>query len=411
MAEGIDEPSLKRQKTDNRDTERMNVFKLFLEDENKLRILKTAYNSMLEGSSGMSVCVLKLLETNARLSEGFSHAFCKANVYEKAGSDPPMVQSYAIGSIFRVGLFILREFLNSKNPGVPKDHKQQEALINLLKFMNMDHSALKCDEGSWAVRIAQHLLYPLSTVESYIIDDNYKALDKYASKCPCKAGHSLDGTLGDTSFGWIDGWHGRADILVDDVVVDFTNSTFGVNSLSTDEDLELSSSSVSTSLTSTETDFVERDKQQIIAQTIVFSFLQCKESNGVLKHFLVPGIGISKKKVISYLYDCENDVLLGTPPMELFAYKSLCYNTIVFLWLTLNYKIFCSGITDSMKPFKAEFFERVGSFLENYRNDVARRVHKRQRESENEAGWSLYPCETTILGEDLGIETIRLGRP
>lgn len=213
--------------------------------------------------------------------------------------------------------------------------------------------------------------------------------------------------------GWIDGWHGRSDILVNSVAVDLAYPD-----MPADDDLEVCSS-VSSSVSSTEvkasSNFNEKDQQQVIAQTIVFSFLQRKENKlkGNLKHCLVPGIGISKKKAVIYSYDCDEDVLLGSTQMDLFGYKSICYNTIVVLWLALNYKIFGTGITESMKNYKAEFFNRVGSFLENYRNDVTRTLCKKHKRSEEDTGWTKNGAVEDKIAvnadnEDLGIKMKRL---
>ena len=110
--------------------------------------------------------------------------------------------------------------------------------------------------------------------------------------------------------------------MINDVAADLTSTV--------DEDFKIGSSALSSSASSTTNTFCEKDKQQIIAETIVFSFLQNKEGKRYLKNSsLVPGIGISRKNVVSYFYDCEEDVLLGTTQMDLYAYKSFCYNTIV----------------------------------------------------------------------------------
>ena len=129
------ESCAKRLKVD--DSARLDIFKKFLTERHKLQILKAAYKSMLDGLSNMNVCILKILECNARSSGagGFSDASCTALMYETAEANPPMARSYAIGTIFRHGLFILREFLDTDNPGVPEDVMQQEALIKLLIFM------------------------------------------------------------------------------------------------------------------------------------------------------------------------------------------------------------------------------------------------------------------------------------
>lgn len=55
--------------------------------------------------------------------------------------------------------------------------------------------------------------------------------------------------------------------------------------------------------------------EQLMAQAIVFSFLQNKKNKGILKTFLVPAIGICGKKLVIHLYDCLEDVLLEIFPL------------------------------------------------------------------------------------------------
>ena len=88
---------------------------------------------------------------------------------------------------------------------------------------------------------------------------------------------------------------------------------------------------------------------QIKAQTIVFSFYQQKYNKEKMKTCLVPGIGISTEELYFVFYDSEYDVLLESAPLFLCGKGTLVTNRVVFLWLTLNYKLFCSGITAEMK--------------------------------------------------------------
>ena len=53
----------------------------------------------------------------------------------------------------------------------------------------------------------------------------------------------------------------------------------------------------------------EKEYEQALAQTIVFSLLQKKE-HPEFKHHMIPNIVISPKEVEVLLYDAENDILL-----------------------------------------------------------------------------------------------------
>ena len=113
-------------------------------------------------------------------------------------------------------------------------------------------------------------------------------------------------------------------------------------------------------------------QEQIRAETIVFSFLQ-KKKYTELDNFLIPTISMSKTQVKICLYDCENDIFLETPLLDLFRDKKfLILDTIITLWLVLNYKYCCSGVPEEIMDvnFKADFFKHIGADLENYIFDV-----------------------------------------
>ncbi|OPL20468.1 hypothetical protein AM593_04223, partial [Mytilus galloprovincialis] len=158
-----------------------------------------------------------------------------------------------------------------------------------------------------------HLLSPLTVDGSYKIDDSYHNLrfQPNSLSCPCKTGEhsdSEDGDFDDTSFGWIDGWHGKSDILINNVSVHLANME--------DDNFKVGSSAVSSSESTSEAKTSNHQEQR-------------KENRNNLRHYLVPTVGISKKKIIIYFYDSEEDVLLGTTELDLFGYKStICYDTI-----------------------------------------------------------------------------------
>ena len=84
-------------------------------------------------------------------------------------------------------------------------------------------------------------------------------------------------------------------------------------------------------------------------------------------------------KVKCFFYDSEEDVLLETAEMDLkidLTVPKISQTAVVLLWLTINYQIFCSGISDKMKKYNAQFFERVGDHIDFYRNETAFEVHK-----------------------------------
>ena len=99
------------------------------------------------------------------------------------------------------------------------------------------------------------------------------------------------------------------------------------------------------------------ERSQIIAETIVFAFLQ-KTNNPALKNFLTPTVAVSEEDVVFHFYDPELDFLLESPLFMIWNKGSeLYYPTVLALWFILNYKTFCTGITIGMKErnFTADF--------------------------------------------------------
>ena len=119
-------------------------------------------------------------------------------------------------------------------------------------------------------------------------------------------------------------------------------------------------------------DLVTSCRAQLSSEAIVFSFW-IRKNHPELKNFLIPSIAVSKKQVAFCFYDCENDILLETPPINLtIQAQMLDKSTIVTLWLVLNYKYLCSGVLEEMKKaeFNADFFIFTQEKLEKYRNCV-----------------------------------------
>ena len=128
-----------------------------------------------------------------------------------------------------------------------------------------------------------------------------------------------------------------------------------------------------------------KDECELMAQTIVFSFLQEKYNRKKLKNFLVPGIGVDAKSLLFYFYDCENDLLMATPCLKTFSSQvnePLIVDHIVFLWLTLNYRYFCSGPDKIMKNYQAGF-----KHAEKYRKEVQMPAHRRSSSTRNQTPW------------------------
>ena len=174
------------------------------------------------------------------------------------------------------------------------------------------------------------------------------------------------------------GWHGSVDILLENLPVQVFKSAM--------QD-DPSESSVSSIEVKSSTHFSDIDESQLIAQTIVFSFLQHKYNKAELENFLVPAIGISTSHIYVNLYDCENDVFLTSEKkLQFLAGGELFPEKVVLLWLALNYRDFCTGITEEMKSFKAGFHRRVDEdMLCEYQDNVKRPFHLSTKKRDNSA--------------------------
>lgn len=111
---------------------------------------------------------------------------------------------------------------------------------------------------------------------------------------------------------------------------------------------------------------------QIIAQTIVFSFLQEKR-HPERENFLTPCIGIGNSELIILFYDSEHDVLLESSSIPLFENQFSCkfsYSSILACWLAVNYKIFCSGLVEEVKICKSNFFSLASDKINIYKEEL-----------------------------------------
>ena len=111
---------------------------------------------------------------------------------------------------------------------------------------------------------------------------------------------------------------------------------------------------------------------QIIAQTIVFSFLQ-KKRHPERENFLTPCIGIGSSELVIMMYDSEHDVLLESSTIPLFENDFSCdfsYCAILVCWLTVNYRYFCSGLVQKYKMFKSSFFNIVKEKITVYEDKL-----------------------------------------
>lgn len=124
------------------------------------------------------------------------------------------------------------------------------------------------------------------------------------------------------------------------------------------------------SVAGTDFEFSYSEFCQIIAKTVTFSFLKNKCGTNTVN--LIPSIAVNTNGVQIHLYDSENDVLLQSGFFELLlpepgkGIKILNSIAVIVIWMTLNYKLFCTGVFDSME--RSGFHKLID--LKSFRKDV-----------------------------------------
>nr|XP_022307430.1 uncharacterized protein LOC111113434 isoform X2 [Crassostrea virginica]XP_022307431.1 uncharacterized protein LOC111113434 isoform X2 [Crassostrea virginica] len=364
------------------------IFNEFYSDPDLLTDLKIGIQAIQEWND-YSVCMLKIANCNGTGSYPFSRAFCETECFKcehRLLNNSKIVKKFSFASIFKYGEKVLTSYVKPKNESfLPQRKGARIAFAKLLHFLSYELEGAEkslmskkgVQESEWTVVLSHHLLSKLAVSALYKIDSGYKGRQY---KCPCQCGEDFSGMYGDTSIGSPPVWHGHLDVMMD-ISVKFAeeeaDSPGGYGNHSSDEvklmDLKTS-------------------REQIIAQSIVFSFYQ-KRVNPDYANHLIPSIGISKEKIVVYFYDCINDVLLESPEMPyISADGAFVKPTIVALWLVLNFKYFCSGITKGIKElgFTSGFVQIVQEKLKYY-NEVTAPCESRDDIKEDPWTWGVPP--------------------
>lgn len=296
--------------------------------------------------------------------KSFSEAYCDVEMESN--------KAFLLGDIFRHGLDMLIEFIENKT--IPESKEKQIVLSKLLSFIKSidEGSGLPVDdpeqlsETDLSLLLANHLFGKLATTNRYLIKKS--RADKCKNGCPCDQRNcELNGTFGDTSFGNTQVWHGSIDILINnDIILE-----------SVDED-KTGNSGGKSAETKAATEILSKNGQ-IIAETIVFSFLQ-RQTHPEWSSFLTPCVAVGGLNILVMFYDCEHDVLLESSMIPLFETTETSEETprrinmaaILVSWLIVNYKYFCSGLTKDMKvTYKAEFFSQMRDKVDIYEKKMS----------------------------------------
>ena len=178
-------------------------------------------------------------------------------------------------------------------------------------------------------------------------------------------------------------WHGYADILIGQkyVQVDVKDESDELENELEDED--------SNDMFENKKDKeLSHQKSQLISQALVFGCLQ-KKQYPELDTF-IPTVGISRENVVFYFHDSENDILIESSIFDIFKMVmkerrvTLTYETILALWLTLNYRYLSSGVTQSMlvrEDYRANFWQQLTNETKNIYNNMLRFENTRESKS------------------------------
>ncbi|XP_062586345.1 uncharacterized protein LOC134247966 [Saccostrea cucullata] len=294
----------------------------------------------------------KLKACNAVVSNRgvhFSEAFCDLQSYE---------QSFLLGDIFRTGLDMGIEFLEGR---IPEARHEKIILERLLKFLK-DDKKVNMDienEDDMTSMLANHLFAKIATCSDYTIDQHCKS-KRRGNKCACgNVNCVVTGDYGDTSIGNPNVWHGNVDIIIkSDIIIQNLEDEQDKSSKNSPAEVKSKSNPLSMN-------------PQLVAETIVFSFLQ-KKRHPELSNFLIPSIGISDNAMVLMFYDSEHDVLLESTPVPLYVESETRFSVeaIFLAWLAVNYQFLCTGLTEDMLQYKAGFFAQAETKINVYKNEL-----------------------------------------
>ena len=113
---------------------------------------------------------------------------------------------------------------------------------------------------------------------------------------------------------------------------------------------------------------------RIIAETITNAFSQINLTK-TLTGWPIPTFGCTVDKVVVFMYDPKNDVLLQSTDLISFwrTEQTLDPTTIVFIWMMLNFPIFmCRNIADQYEFDSSNFLKLAETKLKRYQKIVSR---------------------------------------
>ncbi|XP_060554711.1 uncharacterized protein LOC132715679 isoform X2 [Ruditapes philippinarum] len=344
---GSGEPPLKKYKTS-----KESIFERYWDKTDAVEALKELLKS-LKTPSAYCFGLLKILTCNAHNGFPFSQAYCETKTNAKEiSAGVSSIDVYLFSTVFKRGYEMVLNYTIDKN-NVPSTRGERVALERLLRVLDNVtdiEEALKNaksqKEVDWTITLAHHLLRQLAVNQTYIVDKQYHGRIKW-QRCPC-CEQPITGRYADTSIGYPSVWHGDLDLILGSEVP---------ITVAEEEDEEICEGNKSSFEVKLSHEFPAKYRDQLIAQTIVFSFLEKKEKT-TYENYLIPSIGIAKDQFVIFLYDSEHDILLESKVIKLWAPTGRLYQSaLLALWLGINYSLTCSGVTEHMKScgFTSDF--------------------------------------------------------
>ncbi|XP_069124167.1 uncharacterized protein [Argopecten irradians] len=288
----------------------------------------------------------------------FPRAYCSVK--------PTNTKKQVFGSVFKKGIDILLDYFTNRK--IPENKQECHVLRKLLDYLlaKIDTATQAplvklgnfCEDDQTVI-LTNHLFGKLSASSKYVIDKN--SAGKFHD-CPCGSECKITGYYGDTSIGDEDVWHGNVDVII--------NQELGVSHIEK-EDCTQDSPGGQYSSDKKKNPFHTFRNDQIIAETVVFSFLQ-KQYHPENSHFLCPCIGVTRTALVFYFYDSEYDILLESSRIPLLDSETdINLLAIITSWLVVNYKYLSSGLPETLQNSEsAGFFCHAEEKIEKYRNHL-----------------------------------------
>lgn len=333
----------------------------------------------LESKAWITFCFLKILHCNGAFSCSFSKAWC-VTMRNFEDSDRKKKVIVRFPNLFNVAF--LKYFTEKKGDIESTMTDNQLAAFQRLatfldkiddkgKFQEIHEQSTKTmSESTWAAVLGTHVLRKLAVSDEMMVDTGYAGKK---AECPC--GCQTPVVFGDTSIGHIDVWHGSLDIILGPVAISSDSSADSDNS---DEE--------SSSTLKYKTGEFEESRSQLIAETIVFSYLR--------KTGLVPTLGVSKNHCKVFMYDPEYDFLYESSELPLFdVFGNLDTTAILVLWFVINYGEFCTGVKHSHEElgYKAGFKTFLSEPVLNiYENELKRGGCKHAQSGEKKGKYTAF---------------------